>query len=124
MKESYVEGLAAHDGPESCVVAGNGKDEALTGVRTGRVFSRENEPLPAGRPLGCRRRRRRRKATPGTSPARDVPGPRAVRDPAHVRKHLAREPGEPRSAGPDQSAERWAAGDGTGRVGKSKDERR
>ena len=110
MKESYVEGLAAHDGPESCVVVGNGKGEALTGVRTGRVFSRENK-LPSG----CRRRWRRRKATSGTSPTRDMPGPRAVRDPGHVRKHLAREPGEPRSAGPDG---------GAGRVGKSKDERR
>jgi hypothetical protein len=115
MKESYVEGLAAHDGPESCVGVRKDVAEALTGVRTGRVFSRGSNPLPSGRPPGCRRRRRRRKATPGMSPARDVPGPRAVRDPEHVRKHLAREPGEPRSAGPDG---------GTGRVGKSKDERR
>jgi len=41
MKGSYVEGLAAHSGPESCVVAREGKGEALTGVRAGRVFSRE-----------------------------------------------------------------------------------
>jgi hypothetical protein len=41
MKESYVKGLAAHSGPESCVVAREGRGEALTGVRTGRVFSRE-----------------------------------------------------------------------------------
>ena len=41
MKESYVEGLAAHSGPESCVVARKGRGEALTGVRAGRVLSRE-----------------------------------------------------------------------------------
>ena len=43
MKESYVEGLAAHSGPESCVVAREGRGEALTGVRAGRVLSRESD---------------------------------------------------------------------------------
>ena len=41
MKVSYVEGLASHGGPESCVCTGNGAGEALTGVRTGQVLSRE-----------------------------------------------------------------------------------
>ena len=41
MKESYVEGLASHGGPESCVYIREGVDEALTGVRVGRVLSRE-----------------------------------------------------------------------------------
>ncbi len=41
MKESYVEGLATHSGPESCVVVRKGTGEALTGVRAGRVLSRE-----------------------------------------------------------------------------------
>ncbi len=45
MKESYVEGLATHDGPESCGVAREGGTEALTGVRTGRVLSRESRLL-------------------------------------------------------------------------------
>jgi hypothetical protein len=46
MQESYVEGLATHSGPESCVVARKGKGEALTGVRAGRVLSRAtNAPL-------------------------------------------------------------------------------
>ena len=40
MKESYVEGLASYDGPESCVHIRKGVDEALTGVRAGRVLSR------------------------------------------------------------------------------------
>lgn len=35
-----VEGLAIHNGPESCVVAGNRGREALTGGRAGRVLSR------------------------------------------------------------------------------------
>jgi hypothetical protein len=39
MKESYGEGLATHTGPESCATACEGRSEALTGVRAGRVFS-------------------------------------------------------------------------------------
>jgi hypothetical protein len=45
MKESYVEGLATHSGPESCVAVREGSGEALTGVRAGRVFSRESNFL-------------------------------------------------------------------------------
>jgi RNA-directed DNA polymerase len=41
MRQSYVEGLASHDGPESCATAGNCRDEVLTGVRAGQVLSRE-----------------------------------------------------------------------------------
>jgi len=110
MKESYVEGLAAHDGPESCGDACKGVVEALTGARAGRVFSRENNLPP-----GCRRRKERRKATSEATLAPVAPEPRAVRDPEHVRKHLAREPGDPLSPGPNGR---------TGRVGKSKDARR
>src|SRR5215469_17009404 len=45
MKVSYVEGLANHNGPESCGVAREGGVEALTGGRTGRVLSREIHAL-------------------------------------------------------------------------------
>jgi hypothetical protein len=45
MKEPYGEGVATHTGPESCVGARKGDGEALTGVRTGRVFSRETHNL-------------------------------------------------------------------------------
>lgn len=45
MKESYVEGLASYGGPESCVHAREGVGEALTGVRAGRVSSREIHAL-------------------------------------------------------------------------------
>jgi hypothetical protein len=41
MKESYVEGLANHNGSESCVERRDPLGEALTGVRAGRVLSRE-----------------------------------------------------------------------------------
>ena len=41
MKESYVKGIANHDGPESCTGARKGVGEALTGERAGRVLSRE-----------------------------------------------------------------------------------
>jgi hypothetical protein len=38
MKELYIEGVATHGGPESCVVAREGRGEALTGVRAGRAI--------------------------------------------------------------------------------------
>ena len=110
MKESYGKGLAAHTGPESCGGVRKGVVEALTGVRAGRVLSRESNQTP-----GCRRRREMRKATSDASLTRDAPESRAVTDPVHVRKHLAREPGDPMFTGPDGRA---------GRVGKSKDTRR
>ena len=44
MKESYGEGLATHADPESCGAAREGS-EALTGVRAGRVLSRERTSL-------------------------------------------------------------------------------
>jgi hypothetical protein len=49
MKVSYVEGLANHNGPESCGAAREGGVEALTGERTGRVLSREIHALPRKR---------------------------------------------------------------------------
>jgi hypothetical protein len=45
MKVSCVEGLANHNGPESCGAAREGGVEALTGGRTGRVLSREIHAL-------------------------------------------------------------------------------
>ena len=105
-----MKGGASHIGPESCAGVCKDRGEALTGVRAGRVFSRENKLT-----LGRRRRERMWKATSDTPLSQGVPEPRAVRDPVHVRKHLAREPGDPMFTGPDGRA---------GRVGKSKDTRR
>jgi hypothetical protein len=42
MQKSYGEGIVTHTGPESCGAARKGGAEALTGVRAGRVFSRES----------------------------------------------------------------------------------
>ena len=84
MKESYVEGLATHDDPESYVGVREDAGEALTGARAGRVLSRE---------INSSERRRcpeRRKATRGAPLARGVPRLCAVRDPEHVRNLLCR----------------------------------
>jgi hypothetical protein len=61
MQESYGEGLAVHTGPESCAAV----REALTGVRAGRVYSRESISLrdadaveEGGRPHPGRRQRK------------------------------------------------------------------
>ncbi len=48
MKESYSEGLASHTAPESCIGARKSAGEALTGVRAGRVLSREIHAPPQG----------------------------------------------------------------------------
>ena len=41
MKESYIEDLANHGGPESCVGDPRGRSEAFTGVHTGWLLSLE-----------------------------------------------------------------------------------
>lgn len=45
MKESYGERPATHTGPESCGAVREDRVEALTGVRAGRVLSREMRKL-------------------------------------------------------------------------------
>jgi RNA-directed DNA polymerase len=42
MEELYVEGLATHGGPESCVDDPQGRGEALAGARTGRAIEPRN----------------------------------------------------------------------------------
>jgi hypothetical protein len=42
MEELYVEGLATHDDPESCVDDLRGGGEALTGARAGRAIEPRN----------------------------------------------------------------------------------
>src|SRR6266566_8183282 len=64
MRTPDIEGVAIHDGPESCVGAREGDGEALTGVRAGQPLSREIT-VP-----GCRRRLTRRKATSPAALAR------------------------------------------------------
>lgn len=52
MKESYSEGVATHTGPESCDVVREDGVEALTGVRAGRVLSRESNFLRSADAVG------------------------------------------------------------------------
>jgi RNA-directed DNA polymerase len=64
MRTPDIEGVAIHDGPESCIGVCEGEGEALTGVRAGQPLSRE---ITAS---GCRRRLTRRKATSPVALAR------------------------------------------------------
>ena len=66
MRTPDIEGVAIHDGPESCAGVREGGGEALTGVRAGQPLSRE---ITAS---GCRRRHMRRKATSPAALARAV----------------------------------------------------
>src|SRR5579863_1404792 len=101
MEELYVEGLATHGGPESCVDDPRGRGEALTGARAGRAIEPRN-PSP-GRPHGPQRGRQHR----WQRYAQAASGPRAVGEPWHARNLHAREPGEPVPARPpDQRAGR------------------
>jgi hypothetical protein len=90
MKVPYVEGLASHNGPESCGGDREVTAEALTGESVGQVLSRENRSTP-----GCRRVLSRRKATRCSLLSRELHRPRVVGDPVHARKLSVREPGDP-----------------------------
>jgi hypothetical protein len=89
MEELYVEGLATHGDPESCVDDPRGRGEALTGARAGRAIEPRNQDS------GAPARFSTWKATPSAALARAAGGPRAVGEPGHVRNFHAREPGEP-----------------------------
>jgi hypothetical protein len=92
MQKSYECDVATHIGPESCGAARKGNDEALTGERAGRVFSRVRNLLrdadavgESGRHHPERRYREvqgnpARSETPGTYVGtscgnREIPGP-------------------------------------------------
>ena len=110
MKESYVEGVATLDGPESCAVAREGGCEALTGVRAGRVLSRERNSLRGADAVevGGRQHPERRYREALRDPARSET-PSTYGNTSHGSREIPSPP----------------AVDGTaGRVGKSKDVRR
>jgi len=90
MKEPHIEGPATHDDPESCAVARESGGEALTGARMGTVLSRETRHSGVPTPLSEAEGHTTEGAT-----SRASGRPRAVGDPSHVLKLLAREPGEP-----------------------------
>ena len=92
MEELYVEGLATRGDPQSCVDDPRGRGEALTGARAGRAIEPRNQRSGVPTLSGLR------KATPLAVLSRAVSGPRAVKEPGHVRNLHAREPGEPAPA--------------------------
>ncbi len=94
MEELYVEGLATHGDPESCVDDPRGRGEALTGARAGRAIE------PRNHLSGVPTLFRWWKATPLAALTRAVRGLRAVKEPGHVRNLHAREPGESAPARP------------------------
>ena len=66
MEELYVEGLATHDGPESCVDVPRGRGEALTGARAGQAIEPRNSAsgCPRCRNGGRQHRWRRYRESP------------------------------------------------------------
>ena len=107
-RDSYIEGLATHDDPESCGRARKCTTEALTGAHAGRVLSREIEILPGAEAVcaaeGNTHHTAKREVLRGLA--------RSTTDPEHAWKRHAREPGGPVTA----------HGDGAGgRGGKSED---
>src|SRR5437667_12330466 len=110
MKESYECEVATLIGPESCGAAREGGDEALTGERTGRVFSRVRNSLrdaDAVRRSGRPHPRRRYREVP-RDPARSQT-PCTYRSTSYGNREIPRSP---------QTEDVW------GRIGKSKDARR
>jgi hypothetical protein len=110
MKESFSERLAIYTGPESYGVVREDNVGALTGESAGWVFSRKTYTLRNADAFGVG----------GTHQSdaplsRGVSEFRAVADPEHVPKYLAREPGDPSFSHSEN---------GLGRIGKSEDVRR
>jgi len=105
MKESHGEGKASRTGPESCAAV----REALTGVRAGRVFSRERllRSADAVRRSGRPHRARRYRETRPSSARSETPG---------MPGYTSRENRE--------SSWLPVADGATGRIGKSQDTRR
>ena len=93
MQVYYDEGLAIHIGPEPCVVARKGKDEASAGDRIGQPLSHERS-----KPREADAVRRAEGNTDGRVIASARTSRRGQR-PWHVRTLFAREPGDPT---PDQ----------------------
>jgi hypothetical protein len=110
MKKSHESGVATHIGPESCGAAREGGVEALTGERTGRVFSRVRTSLRDADAVGegGRLRRVHRYREVCQSPARSET-PSTYGDTSHGNREI---PSPPRAAV------------ALGRIGKSKDARR
>ena len=90
MREPYGKAVAPRTGPEPWRCIREDVLQALAGMRTGWVLSRESYLSP-----GRRGRSPTPKALPVASLMRDAAGPRAVEDPMHVRRFSAQELGGP-----------------------------
>jgi hypothetical protein len=90
MKESDIEGVATHDGPEPCAGVRKGVGEALAGGVQAGQLSREITIVRGAHAVLMAEGN-----IAGGAKARAARGPRAVGEPWHVRKLHAREPGEP-----------------------------
>ena len=105
MQECDIEGVASHDGPESCGCIRKDAREALTGENAGRAIEPRNKQIQSADAVIVR-------ATPDPATRRAGPGICAVQEPEHAWKLHAREPGEPtlvlrrRIAGPPREGPR------------------
>jgi len=61
MQESYVEGIANHNAPESCADARKGRREVLTGAHAGSVLSLEKLVWDADAVIMCGRQYRQQR---------------------------------------------------------------
>ena len=95
MKVRYDEGTANHIGPEPCVAAREGRDEASVGDRAGQPLSRESLQNPGADAVHPAEGNTDGGAIASTRPTR-----RGLR-PWHARTLLAREPGDLRVGHPN-----------------------
>lgn len=89
MRESNIEGLASHDGPEPCVVVREGGGEASVGEHTGQPLSLAKIHIPGADAVA---------KAEGNTGGRVSASARAAqrgRRTWHVWKLIAREPGDP-----------------------------
>ena len=120
MKELYIEGVAIHGGPESCVGVREGVGEALTGARVGWAIEPRNQSVRGADAVTTRR-----KATSSVALSRVAGGPCAVGEPGHARNLHAREPGGPDDRPSASMMPRpgwfagWQIGGWAGREGKA-----
>ena len=72
MEELYIEGVAIHDDPESCVGVREGVGEALTGARAGWAIEPRNQQVRGADAVDWsgRQHRRRRYRESSADPAR------------------------------------------------------
>ena len=91
MKEPYMEGVAIHHGPESCVGPQQWGRRSVDRGRAGQVLSSEITCS------GCRPCATKGKAKRCDVIAQALYRTRGVIDPEHVRKLLTRKPGDPGS---------------------------